>query len=195
MVKFIGIDIGSQKIMMVRDDGEIVLTDTGSVSRPNLISFFGRTRLIGEEALPQINGDNTVSMINRLLGESIKEYSSTEVSKHLKCKAIEHSSGLVALEVMYDGSIRQFDTTTLFSMMLSKLFDRIREVEGDDIKLAFSTSPTAPHSVIRAIKESCKIVGADLNDVSIFDSSDCLVKTYGRKLQALRDNERGSIQV
>lgn len=54
MVQTIGIDLGSQKCMLVADDADIVLTDTGSISRPTLVSFFGKSRLVGEEAAPQV---------------------------------------------------------------------------------------------------------------------------------------------
>lgn len=54
MVLTIGVDLGSQKCMLVADDADIVLTDTGSISRPTLVSFFGKSRLVGEEAAPQV---------------------------------------------------------------------------------------------------------------------------------------------
>lgn len=38
-VRNVGIDLGSQKTMITAEDAEIILTDTGSVSRPTLISF------------------------------------------------------------------------------------------------------------------------------------------------------------
>ena len=57
MVQTIGIDLGSQKCMLVADDADIVLTDTGSISRPTLVSFFGKSRLVGEEAAPQVDLD------------------------------------------------------------------------------------------------------------------------------------------
>ena len=34
----IGIDVGSQKTIMIAEDAEIILTDTGSVSFPTLFS-------------------------------------------------------------------------------------------------------------------------------------------------------------
>ena len=37
--RFVGVDVGSQKTIMIAEDAEIILTDTGSVSRPTLISF------------------------------------------------------------------------------------------------------------------------------------------------------------
>ena len=54
MVQTVGIDLGSQKCMLVAEDADIVLTDTGSISRPTLVSFFGKSRLVGEEAAPQV---------------------------------------------------------------------------------------------------------------------------------------------
>jgi molecular chaperone DnaK (HSP70) len=53
MAKFVGIDLGSSKTVIIADDGDIVLTSTGSISRPTLVTFVGRTRLVGEEAAAQ----------------------------------------------------------------------------------------------------------------------------------------------
>ncbi len=39
MIKTVGIDLGSQKTVIVADDGALVLTDTGGISRPTLVSF------------------------------------------------------------------------------------------------------------------------------------------------------------
>ena len=38
VLRCIGIDVGSQKTMMIAEDAEIILTDTGSVSFPTLFS-------------------------------------------------------------------------------------------------------------------------------------------------------------
>ena len=65
-MKVVGIDIGSTKTMVVADDAEIILTSTGSISTPTLMCFFGRTRLLGEEALPQILNENTIPYLNIL---------------------------------------------------------------------------------------------------------------------------------
>jgi len=87
----IGIDVGSQKTMMIAEDAEIILTDTGSVSFPTLFScsetkysplrilkntsnynlifvlvvYCNRLRLFGEEAAAQVS-ESTVPMINIL---------------------------------------------------------------------------------------------------------------------------------
>lgn len=89
--RYIGIDVGSQKTMMIAEDAEIILTDTGSVSFPTLFSFSetkysslkilknssnynlifvlvvycNRLRLFGEEAAAQVS-ESTVPMINIL---------------------------------------------------------------------------------------------------------------------------------
>lgn len=82
MIKSIGIDIGSQKTILVADDGEIVRTSTGSVSFPTLISFQENSpRYIGDEA---ISGDTIISMINLLVGKSSNEIKSCEAFNHAK---------------------------------------------------------------------------------------------------------------
>jgi hypothetical protein len=37
--RFVGIDVGSQKTMMIAEDAEIILTDTGSVAFPTIFSY------------------------------------------------------------------------------------------------------------------------------------------------------------
>lgn len=39
MKRSVGIDIGSQKTIIVSDDGERILTSTGSMTRPSVILF------------------------------------------------------------------------------------------------------------------------------------------------------------
>lgn len=195
MAKVVGIDIGSQKLMLVCDDGEIIRTDTGSVSWPNLIAFHGRNRLVGEEALPQATGDNTISMINAFVGKSMNEITSMPVSRHFRCKISEDESGLGAFEVSYFDEVQKFDSTSLLAMIVSKVDERIKETCSNDIKFSFAIPPNSPESTKRSIMEACEISGVAASRVAIVDAADCLVKTYGRKVAGLRESEKLGVEV
>ena len=105
MATVVGIDIGSQKTMIVGDDGEIVRTDTGSIAWYTLIAFLGRCRLIGEEALPQITGDNTIAMINSFIGKSFDDIKTMEIAHHLRCKLSQSESKIASFSFLYNDEI------------------------------------------------------------------------------------------
>lgn len=188
----VGIDIGSMKTTMVDHTADIVLTDTGSISRPTLISFYDKSRLVGEEAAPQISGDSTISMLNLLLGKS--EDSDFEIKKHRRNTFLKVDEQLV-VEVCYRNKNEQFSMTSLLGLFVSKLQERINSVYGSGSLLAFSLPPAYDLSYARAVKEACIISGGiDLSRVVFVDSSDGLVATYGRKLQALRAPEKAALE-
>lgn len=190
-MKVIGVDIGSQKTMMVADDGDIILTDTGSINRPTLVAFYGKSRLVGEEAAPQISGDSTLSLLNILMGQS--EDPDTEIAVHRRVALSSSSSGLV-VEVNYNEKKETFSVTALLALFISKLSKRARAVYGEDIQLSFVLPPNRIASVPRAIKEACQIAEIDESTISFVDMVDSIVATYGRKLQALRGNERSQLE-
>eukprot|EP01036_Dinobryon_divergens_P034893 gene34893-45152_t len=94
---FVGIDVGSQKTMMIAEDAEIILTDTGSVAFPTIFSYTEtKLRLFGEEAAAQLS-ESTVSMINLLATmteDKISEFLQKDVLSHSKTliKSVTHDS-------------------------------------------------------------------------------------------------------
>lgn len=195
MASVFGIDIGAQKIIFIDQDGEIVRTDTGSVIFPNLIAFFGRSRLVGEEALPHITGENTISMINLLIGKSSRELKSLSILKHLRCQIAdqEHLDSIGALTVNYCDEQQNFTPTALLAMLITALYTRVKDLTGSDIHLAFSLPPDSSPSVKRTVQESCVIAGINLDKVVMQDAVECLVKAYSRKISAIRDPERAAL--
>lgn len=191
-MKVIGVDIGSQKTMMVADDGDIVLTDTGSISRPTLVAFYGKSRLVGEEAAPQISGDSTLSLLNLLMGQSADP--DADITAHRRVALSSSSSGLL-VEVSYMDKKETFSVTAVLAIFISKLFKRARAVYGEDIQLSFVLPPNSSASVPRAIKEACQIADIAESVISFADMADCIVATYGRKLQALRGTEKTFLEV
>lgn len=190
-MKVIGVDIGSQKTMMVADDGDIVLTDTGSISRPTLVAFYGKSRLVGEEAAPQISGDSTLSLFNLLMGQS--EDPDSEIAAHRRVTLSSSSSG-VLVDVNYLDKKETFSVTAVLALFISKLHKRARAVYGEDIQLSFVLPPNRASSVPRAIKEACQIAEIAESTISFVDMADSIVATYGRKLQALRGAEKSQLE-
>ena len=63
-VESVGIDIGTSSTVIVADDGDLVLTSTGSISRPSDAAFYGRTRLVGEESAPHAASPDDIKSLN-----------------------------------------------------------------------------------------------------------------------------------
>ena len=190
-MKVIGVDIGAQKTMLVADDADIVLTDTGSISRPTLVSFQGRSRLVGEEAAPQISSDSTISLLNLLAGKN--EVIKDDLHSHRRFNLTSSSSGLI-VEVSYCDNKESFSVTSILAMFISNLYKRAIAVYGEDIALSFALCPNYELSIPRAIKEACEIVNINESKVSFVDATDCIVSTYHRKLQALRGAEKQTLE-
>ena len=187
----IGIDIGSQKTMMCADNADILLTDTGSLSRPSLVAFMGRSRLVGEEAAPQIAGDSTIALLNLIIGTTKYQES---LSPHTRVALSSSSRGLSA-EVSYCDKKEVFSATSLLAIFIGKLYSRAISVHGSNISLTFALPPSYSLSVARAYTEACAIADIDTSRVAFVDATDCLVSTYTRKLQALRGSEKTNLEV
>lgn len=210
----IGIDIGSQKTILVNQEADILLTDTGwhcflnimhhnfdflhpkysigSVTRPTLISFLGRNRLLGEEAAPQIFSENTISAFNLLLGKTLSEIQTSPLFPHRKTQFSQEDE--VMASVAYCGEQSSFSLNALVAMYIAKLIDRIIEVHGNNYKIAFAIPPTASHAYIQALRDACTIAHVDPTLISLYSAADCLVATYGRKISGLRPPERAALE-
>lgn len=190
----IGIDLGSQKTVVVADNGDLVLTPTGGINSATLVAFFGRTRLVGEDAAPQISGDATVPLLNALLGKSIAVVEASGFNKHRKVAIRSDDAGRLICDVNYCDEVKTFSTTALLGMFLAKTNARINEVyPASDVQLTFALPPAYSPSVARAVREGCTIAGIDLSKVTVVDASDGLVAAYNRKLQALRGPEKANL--
>lgn len=180
--------------MLVADDADIVHTDTGSISRPTLVSFSGRSRLMGEEAAPQISSESTLTMFNQLLGRVSSDVDAS-TAPHRRMKLSDNTSGQLASDIYYCGNQESFTITSLVGMFLAKQAKRVTDVYGPETKYAFAVPPTnnGDTSCARSIKEACHIAGIEADRVTFVDSTNSLVATYGRKLQALRGPEKEAL--
>ena len=197
MVKTVGIDIGSQKCVLVADDAELVRTSTGSISRPTLVAFVApQSRYVGEEAAAYIAGESTLPMLNVLLGKSLDEIKALEITAHIKPSLVAtDNSEVVGVGMTYCGESKTFPINALGGMYIAKLWDRVVEVYGTDVNIAFSLPTSFSDTAAKALYDSCTIAGVDTSKVSIVDSSDSLLSTYSRKLSALRPAEKANLEV
>ena len=144
MVTTIGIDIGSQKTILVADDGEIVRTSTGSVSFPTLISYHGHSpRYIGDEATI---GDTIISLLSFLIGKTADEIKSSQIFSQNKLEILTKDNVTYAL-VKYGDTVEEISITALLGLYIFKLHDRISQVYGNEINLAFAIPTNVSKSV------------------------------------------------
>jgi len=197
MVQTIGLDLGSQKTVIVADDGDLVLTDTGSISRPTLVAFYGRSRLVGEEAQPQIGGDGAVPMLNALLGRSVDDLQASVVTPHRKVPFHADADGRLCATVEYCNEKKTLHATALVGMFLAKTAARVYDVyaqQKDALHFTFALPPDHKPAAARALKEACSIAGIDLSRVAVVDAADGLVAAYARKLSALKGPEKANVE-
>lgn len=173
----------------------------GSTYRATLVAFDGKERLCGETAFAQIGGENTVAMLNVLMGKTLAELKSTDSKalKHRKVPVIADGQERLMVEVAYGENRQKMHVPALMGMYMSQLKKRIREeTDGSSetwISMALPPNHKKSPSVERAYREASIIAGLDTNKLFMADAADCLVATYTRKLAGLNPTERGHLEV
>eukprot|EP01032_Pedospumella_encystans_P019121 gene19121-21750_t len=196
----VGIDVGSQKTMMAKNDADIVRTDTGSTGRATLLAFDGKERLCGEEAFAHVAGESTVTMINVLLGKRLSELNVIDPTsmKHRKVAIEEDESGRLTAEMAYGDAKKKLHVTALMGMFLAQLKKRLgeetKEAEEVIISLALPPNHAKDPSVERAYREASTIAGIVADKLFVADATDCLVATYTRKIAGLNPSEREHLE-
>lgn len=169
------------------------LFHVGSVTRPTLIAFLGRNRLLGEEAIPQKLSENAIASFNLILGKNLTEIQKSVLFPHRKTKLSEEN-GRVQATVSYNSSEQSFSVESLVGMFLAKLAERVNEVHGSNFRFAFAVPPIATPNYHRALLDACEIAHLDPANIALFSSADCLVATYARKINGLRPPERAALE-
>jgi len=96
-----------------------------------------------------------------------------------------------ALPQLENGSV---SITRILAMFISYLHQRVVTVLGTaDFHLSFSLPPSFKQSTRDAFVDATSIAGIDVSKVQVFDASDCLVTTYGRKLMGLIPTVQASL--
>lgn len=183
---FVGIDIGFTKCVTVKGDGDIVLTETGGINRPSLVSFVGGARLVGEEAAAQASSSTTICLSHLLIGQS--DLGALISNTLLRCL----SPGLLQVDpaephvlcanVVYNSSPISIPITALLGMYLARQSARIETVTGSTgCKLAFVLPPQSSPSVVRAITEACVIAKIEQSRICFVNKIQAMLSAYRRK--------------
>jgi molecular chaperone DnaK (HSP70) len=143
MIRTVGIDIGTQKTIIVADDGEIVRTSTGSVSFPTLIAFQDKTpRNIGDEAA---SGDTIISMVNLIAGKSVEEIQACEALSLSKISFTASDYATSPNVLVKSGSDEEnLNVSSLLGCYICKIWERICQVYGDSANLAIACPNFSP---------------------------------------------------
>ncbi len=186
-VRSVGIDLGSSKTVLIADDGDLVLTATGGVSRPSVLCFQGRSRYIDEEAASQNRADSIIKAFNLYLEGKDSSCSIPEA-------AID-DAGRVTFPIQYNDDCTDMSATSVLGMFLAKQIARVDEVyPAEKVKLAFVLSPIASVSAATTIKQACCVAGVPLERVSTVNKAEALKIAYTRKVQALQAGERSALE-
>lgn len=129
-----------------------------------------------------------------MAGKSMEEVQNSAL-KICKQSITTDTNGRLMLEVNYRGEVQQIYVTSLLAMYLTYLWDRVRVVEGENVKLSFALPHDYPLTVMRAFKEACVIAGINEQAIEFVDSSYCLVTAYTRKLSAIPTGELAQLSV
>ena len=197
MPAFVGIDIGSSKTVIVAEDGDIVLTPTGGISRPTLVSFVGRTRLSGEEAAVQANAEFTIRDINTLLGQpSVAFLESSPLYAHRKITMNSDAGNRLLAQVQYNDEAVDVSVTSLLGMFLAKQDANINTVYPGETKphLAIVLPPDSTPSSATTVKQACRVAGVELERVSTVNKAECMRVAYTRKIHGIAASERMALQ-
>ena len=185
-----GLDIGSSKFISLSNEGEALVSETGSITRPSLISFYDRSRQIGDEAAAYIGGENTINRILSLIGmNSLQEIQQTDYYRHMRVKLHDENGAVYAL-VTYNGQEESISLPALLAILLGKVAKRIFDVAGSDTRIALVLPVNSTPLVIKSIQDACFIAGLESSRVDLHHPEDCLVAAYNRKLSALKPAEQ-----
>ena len=144
----VGIDVGSQKTVLVAENGEIVRTDTGSVSVPTLVSFVEQSRYVGDEAASFPFGPGRIPLLNLAVGEEPEKLLATEIPhkaflEHCPAKFSLDSGEAIFSDIPYCGESISISAAALLAVLVGNHSERVRQVYGSDATLVFTVPHTA----------------------------------------------------
>lgn len=196
----VGFDIGSLKTMVVLDDGEIVRTQTGSTSHYTVVSFAGKKRSYGEEALSLQGNENTLTLFTKLLDVSYDEFKNIPYMFNSRNSSIFAYDNLGRLQLKINHHHDKESTiypTSLLSMFLSNILKDVKdtitrvanhngtEITDFNFPLCFALTPNFNKNLSESFLNACDILNIPRERVFLYQSSDCLLSSYHRKILAL----------
>lgn len=224
----LGVRVGTQKTVCIDNTGELLLTESGGVTWPTLLSFDNKLRLFGENALPYFSGDQTFASWNHfLLTDDPATAAAARVFRHRKYD-FSKDDATNSLQVSTAGGEPRY-AVSIAGMFLSRLKDRAAKVYGADAAMHFAVAvppavavaDSAASAAVTAIneaaaqrmREACFVAGFSCTGGSnngdgealehatspgaatahMYNSVDCIVAAYTRRVNALRPAERADL--
>jgi len=210
----LGVRLGTTKSVAIGSDGELLLTASGGVTWPTMLSFDNKLRLFGEEALPYVSNASTCIALNHLLPGASAPVKDIAFS-HRNYTFGQNGEDRIEMKMGED----MVSASSIVGMFVNKLKDRALTVYNDvekhgPLHFAFALAPTA--SVVGcvdhpadcrvhtskagvALMDACSIAGMDNANhcatggrvsAHAFDGVHCMVAAYARRLNGLRPTEK-----
>ncbi|KAJ4418609.1 adenyl-nucleotide exchange factor sse1 [Neurospora sp. IMI 360204] len=132
----VGVDFGALNtvIAVARNRGvDVITNEVSNRATPSLVGFGPKSRYLGEPAKTQeiSNLKNTVGCLKRLAGRSLNDPDVAIEQQFISAPLVD-INGEVGAEVTYLGEKRQFTSTELIAMFLSK----IKQTTQAEVKVA-----------------------------------------------------------
>ena len=137
----------------------------GSISRPTLVSFAGKKRLFGEEAFAQLSSENTIALLNLMVGRSLAQCEELVKLTGRKLNLVE-DNGHVALEIASNDRTERYYVTWVLGMFIAHLSNQIKvSPSGPDAHYCFVLPPSYSPNIERAYRDAAMVAGVDATRV------------------------------
>eukprot|EP01128_Nolandella_sp_AFSM9_P004147 TRINITY_DN1817_c0_g1_i3.p1 TRINITY_DN1817_c0_g1~~TRINITY_DN1817_c0_g1_i3.p1 ORF type:complete len:736 (-),score=246.12 TRINITY_DN1817_c0_g1_i3:2365-4572(-) len=159
----LGIDFGTSKVTVSiiyrsNEYPAIVRNDISDLSTTNVISFNGRERLIGENAVARVIAapNATIVGVSSLLG--VGEAGVKEALPAIDCGVDE--SGNVVLKIPYAGATSTFTPTQIAAMIFKRIQAYVKESEKKEIlSCVLSYPPALTSEQVKELHTAAAIAG------------------------------------
>lgn len=159
-----------------------------------MVSFAGKKRLFGEEALAQASSESTIALVNLLVGRSYEELQSLSTLSGRKLNFSKDDAGRVFVEITFRDETEKFPLSGILGMFLSHVSGPINDVAHPEATYCFALPPNYSKALEKSYREACAVAGIAESRVFIADGADCLVAAYARKVAGLGGPDKANLQ-
>ncbi|EQC41602.1 hypothetical protein SDRG_01561 [Saprolegnia diclina VS20] len=195
-MEYIGIDLGSQRCVVARPSGEIVLNELGGMTTATLVAFKDKERLLGEAAVlsSSTNPANTVDHINMFLGKSHQEVLAQMAAFPCPRAAyVQTASGEAAAQVQYNNGEKLFTPVQLLAMVFGKIGSNVQTTPLENILVGIAVPSGWGDAEKRAVLQAAKIAGFGAAGVVGRDAA--LARCFHRKHPIKDETETKTIMI
>jgi len=178
----IGIDLGTTYCCVAvykNDMVNIIPNDQGKFTTPSYVAFTDKERLVGDAAKNQvdINPENTIFDIKRLIGRKYNDYSVKSDIKHFPFNVINCNEKII-IKVSFKNKEIQLTPEEISAIILTKLKNIAESYLGHSVNNVVITVPAHFNNSQRA---ATKIAGqiAGLNVIRIINEPTAAAIAYG----------------